>query len=253
MIKITIDEDNARKYYTYHDIILYPIDNWKIPNGDGIVREFANNGNLVFECSYKNNKLEGVGKEYGDKRGDLIRETDYINGKENGISKVYWWGKLQEETPYVNGKKHGVSKYRLMAPRPDFTILYNDEYIYKNGEFIEGHRYYPSGKTEKLVMKECVKGNQTYSEIVTEANFNRTAFRVYYNSEGEKVANEIINSYNEFEDMDINKLSDGNGTIRDYKYNNLENASKWYEENGKLMQEVNYINGKMVKRMNYSL
>ena len=49
---------------------------------------YYENGNLKSEFSYKNDKLEGVGKRYSES-GELISEANFKNGKKEGPFKVY--------------------------------------------------------------------------------------------------------------------------------------------------------------------
>ena len=52
---------------------------YEIINGNGKVKEYWNNGKLLFEGEYLNGKRNGKGKEYND--GKLVFEGEYLNGK----------------------------------------------------------------------------------------------------------------------------------------------------------------------------
>lgn len=68
------------------------------------------NGNLMFATPYKNNKKDGIQREYHD-NGKLWGETPYRNGVIDGIVKTYNTdGILMFETPYKNDKKEGILK-----------------------------------------------------------------------------------------------------------------------------------------------
>ena len=77
---------------------------------EGIEKIYHKNGNLRYEISYKNGKLDGIEKFY-DKSGILRYEISYKNGKLDGIKKEYYEsGALQRELPYKDGKPEGISK-----------------------------------------------------------------------------------------------------------------------------------------------
>ena len=51
---------------------------YELINGNGMVKEFIDNGNLLFEGEYLNGKRNGKGKEYYYD-GELIFEGEYLN------------------------------------------------------------------------------------------------------------------------------------------------------------------------------
>ena len=52
-------------------------------------KEYYPSGELKYEWSVKNGKLEGIGKEYYE-NGKLESETNYKNGEWEGVSKDYF-------------------------------------------------------------------------------------------------------------------------------------------------------------------
>ena len=88
---------------------------------DGLVKEYDDDGKLIFEGEYKNgmilngkqyinNKIifelkNGKGKEYY-KYCNLIFEGEYLNGERNGKGKKYdHYGNIKFEGEYLNGEK----------------------------------------------------------------------------------------------------------------------------------------------------
>ena len=63
------------KGYDENNNILY-----ELKNGNGNVKEYYNNGELIFEGEYLNGKRNGKGKEY-DYNGELEFEGEYLNGE----------------------------------------------------------------------------------------------------------------------------------------------------------------------------
>ena len=61
---------------------------YNLINGNGKVKEFNEEDNLIFEGEYLNGKRNGKGREYNN-FGDLIYEGEYINGKRKNIIIYY--------------------------------------------------------------------------------------------------------------------------------------------------------------------
>ncbi len=77
-----------------------------LKNGEreGIVKEYDEYGNLMFESPYNNGKLEGMTTFYYSS-GDIFAEIPYTNDKVNGIIKAYNEGKkLIWQANAQNGK-----------------------------------------------------------------------------------------------------------------------------------------------------
>ena len=53
---------------------------YEIIEGNGKVKEYNNNGNILFEGEYLNEQRSGKGKEYYY-NGELLFEGEYLNGK----------------------------------------------------------------------------------------------------------------------------------------------------------------------------
>ena len=78
---------------------------WELVNGNGEVKEYDDNGYLLFEGEYLKGERNGKGKEY-DYSGKLEFEGEYINGERNEKGKEYDYnGKLIYEGEYLNDKR----------------------------------------------------------------------------------------------------------------------------------------------------
>ena len=91
---------NGKGYDENNNII------YELINGNGRVKEYNWNGELIFEGEYLNGQKNGKGKEYGD-LGESLFEGEYLNGKRwNGKGKEYnMYGELLFFGEYLNGKK----------------------------------------------------------------------------------------------------------------------------------------------------
>ena len=78
---------------------------YEIINGNGKVKEYWDDDELIFEGEYLNGKRSGKGKEYYY-NGILSFEGEYLNGKRNGKGKEYNnEGKLMFEGEFLNDKR----------------------------------------------------------------------------------------------------------------------------------------------------
>ena len=115
----------------------------KIP--DGIVKEFNDDGKLLFEWNYKNGKLNGTSKSYF-LSGELLEEMIYKDNKQEGMSKKYYKsGKLLAERYFESNELEGVTRMYT----ENGTVL--AELNYKNGKLDgESKMYYENGKLKTV-------------------------------------------------------------------------------------------------------
>ena len=72
-----------------------------------IEKEYYPNGLLMYESSYRYNKLDGISKSWSED-GNLTSKVEYKNGLIHGTWETYYpSGKLKNRTLYIDGKKHG--------------------------------------------------------------------------------------------------------------------------------------------------
>ena len=116
----------------WYEGYLYNIKNeekYEIKSGNGIIKEFYENGCLYYEGELKSGKKEGKGKIY-DIDGSLIYDGKLINGIKNGKGKEYDSNRnLIFEGTFKNGKRMKI----------DMINKYNElgELIYKKDDFEE--------------------------------------------------------------------------------------------------------------------
>lgn len=79
------------------------------------------------ECQSDRDKIVGcVEKEYYE-NGKLMSETPYKDNKANGVDKMYYEnGRLMGEARYKNGKRNGVEKAYYSSSEPFADIVYNN-------------------------------------------------------------------------------------------------------------------------------
>jgi len=102
---------------------------------DGILSgpyyEFSNRGQIETEVNYANNQYNGKFGTY--KFGRTVKESYYKNNKLDGLTKEYdSKGKIQKEVNFKDGLQDGIMRY--YDPEGNVTL----EYIYKNGEKVSG-------------------------------------------------------------------------------------------------------------------
>ena len=218
--------------------ILYGINEknkYEIKSGNGIIKEFHENGCLYFEGEIKNGIKYGKGKLY-DETGHLIFEGDFVNNKKHGIGKIYnKTGDLIFEGEFIEGKKGNGNIY-----------IYNDqcELIFEQ-KFLNGVKItkkYKSIKDYKIdfainnelcLMEDIHKDNGIEYEIVGE-----------YKYEGEFKNGKKWNGK-------FNKLnSEGRLCIKG-EYKKGKKFFKLFDKKDILMFEGEYINDNEYKGKQY--
>lgn len=79
------------------------------------------------ECQSDRDKIAGcVEKEYYE-NGKLMSETPYKDNKANGVDKMYYEnGRLMGEARYKNGKRNGVEKAYYSSSEPFADVIWNN-------------------------------------------------------------------------------------------------------------------------------
>ena len=218
---------NGKGYDEFNNTI------YELKNGEGYIKEYNNDGNIIFEGEYKNGKRSGKGKEY--KNSDMIFEGEYLNGiKWNGkgyknnsiiyelkngegyIKEYHENGKLKFEGDYINGKKSGKGKeYNNKG-----ELIFEGEYLYnykiKGKEYIKNKLNYEG---EYLFDKKWKgKGYDNRGNIIYEINNGNGKIKEYYDNGQLKFEGEYINGIK-------------NGKVKEY-----------YED-GELKYNEEYLNG----------
>jgi len=179
------------------------------------------NGKLKRAGSYKNGKREGVNKEYF-KNGKLEDSVTYKNGKKEGPFKSYFEnGQLSTSTTFKNDKHNGIYKNYYKNGKIKFEASYN------NG--------IPTG-THKWLNQKGTIANETIYENGKEIS------KKYYYDNGKIKGEEIFSANNR-----SIKNYFPNGKIKytaTYKGNYIFGPEKEYLENGTLVKDFNWANGK---------
>jgi len=232
---------------------------YELKEGKGDVKEFYEDGKLKFEGEYKNGKRCGKGKEY-ESNGKLKFDGEYLNGKrwngkgydENNVIvyelkkgkghiKEYFHANLEFEGEFLNGEKNGKGKkYNILNGK----LIFEGEY--KNGK-ING-----KGK-EYFIDKLVFDGEYLYDYKIKGKEYidGRLEFEGYYlfdrkwNGKG----------YDEKGNV-VYELINGTGKVKEYHQNGTlmldgeylngkrHGKVKEYFNNGKLKFEGEYLNGR---------
>ena len=92
-------------------------------------RVYWENGVLIYDTLYKNNKKNGVQRWYYENSA-LKLETPFVNDKKDGIEKYYYEnGALMYETSYKDDKKNGVEKWYYENGSLKFETSYKNDKI----------------------------------------------------------------------------------------------------------------------------
>jgi len=228
----------------------------------GIAYEYDTSGNIITVLEYNYGVL---------KRQELVNRMDKLGQKQGAWKEFYEDGKIKSERTFVNGKKTGyektfspagslanIEKYvgdSLQKEAPELTTklevrneYYEDGSIKKTGTYLydlaEGtHKEYSQdGKiTGAKIYRE---GNLVGEGIIDEAGNQQGGWTEYHPGKQVKGKGNYDNGV---------KIGDWifyfpNGKVEQKgKYDKKgrpQDLWKWYYENGSLLREENYLNGK---------
>lgn len=149
----------------------------------GVYKEWSSNRNLVVECNYVKNELNGVFKEYFDVPGLLVRHTvNYKNGQKDGFDKTWNYENkttnqtltyeelvasglkpkiyLSEKKEYKNGEK--TNNFIEFSATGD-TLEYSNQTVIDANTYIVEHK---SGADKSEVKYKRINNNSLYDEEV---------------------------------------------------------------------------------------
>ena len=193
-------------------------------NGKG--KEIGYERNILFEGEYLNGKRwKGKIKEYeNDIINYLIFEGDLMNGKKNGKGKEYEFKKLKFEGEYLNGKRNGIGKEYDY----DQKLKFEGEYVEgtKHGKGIE---YYNNGKIQ-------YEGKYLFGERYEYGKEYFKNGKLLFEGEFKGIIQWTGKGYDPKKNEIAYEIKDGNGYMKCYD-----------PYSGKLYEEGNYLNGKLVE------
>ena len=238
---------------------------YQIKNGNGKVKEYFPNRNIMYEGEYKKGKKEGKGTEYhsngcikfrgeykNDKKWNGIgfnKKNKMIYKLKNGKGYVYEYDdifeKIRFKGNYINGERNGNGKE---------YEKFNGKKLLFEGEYKDGQR---NGKGKEYYNNAFIKYEGEYLKGLK--NGKGKEYFNYYNElsyEGEykdgrkegKGAEYYINGDIKFEGIFLNgEIWDGIGYEKDSdNYFIIKNGNgyiKEYDEFGNLLFEGEYKNG----------
>ena len=87
--------------------------------GKGLVKDYDNDGDLIYEGEYLNGLKNEKGKNYY--KGKLIYEGQYLNGLRHGKGKEYYDDKLRFEGEYLYDRRLKGKEY--VHERLDLKVI----------------------------------------------------------------------------------------------------------------------------------
>ncbi|MCC8109592.1 MAG: hypothetical protein LIQ30_11235 [Planctomycetes bacterium] len=221
------------------------------PNYSGVWRNWAADGRLVSEYTYRNGKRHGRYVHYTES-GAIRSEGQYNDGALDGMQYVYGDDGVKTEIPYQNGRRHGVERsffadgsVAIEAPWVDGVQDGPVNFYFENGSIQASIPFY-QGKRQG-VMKTWyehgqLQGDETYQNDV------RNGRSEFYGPDGTP-------------SMTFNFLDDAMDGVQTWYHPNGEKSreaemkmgvpdGRWKEwnEDGKLVVDEVYENGALKMR-----
>ena len=200
--------------------------------GDGLIKEYHDNGQLKSERTYKDGKLDGLIKEYHD-NGQLKSEITYKDGKKNGPYTWYWDnGNISDQGAYKDGKLDGPIKV----------------YYYTGELQIEGVLKY---RQKVGIVRGYYKNGQLKSEG-TYRNDERNGPLKSYFENGKLRSDELFKN-----DVQVGPFQyyheNGQLRLKGTRKNDgvKDGVVKQYDDSGKLIGEYNWKDDELINSKEY--
>ena len=187
-----------------------------LENGNGYIKEFDDEGNLIFKGEYKNGEKNGKGYEYSI-FGTVKFDGEYKNGKRNGKGIIFNNdNKIKGE--FINGQLNGKADE------------YNNNILIFKGEFKNGKR---NGKGKLYDSKKRLISAGKY--------FNSKFWDGFGYDTHDNIVYEIKNGNGYIKEYSMK------GKLKfevEYRNGNQNGKGKEYNSQGELLFEGEYKNGK---------
>jgi antitoxin component YwqK of YwqJK toxin-antitoxin module len=241
--------------------VKYDLSFWE----NGTVKAYNNKGVLIYENNYKEQKKQGVQREYWSSNGKIMKQESYLNDSLNGLQQEWFEnGQLKNETNYIDGKKNGARNEWYENGLLNFENYFIDDSLngiekvwYTNGK-IKSESSYKKGK--RVSYKLWFENGQLQEEA-DDFNYNPEGFCKIWFENGQlgKYINPKLGLHQEW---DIegrliyeNKVINGNGYSKKWhsyghlkeeyliKNGEIDGTYKSYYGDGQLHVYCTYKNG----------
>ena len=224
------EKDSTWTYFD-KDGVLRSTENWRAGKMHGEMTTVYPDGTIAEQRHFKNGVAEGVAEQfYPD--GKPRYKANFVNGAPEGTETFYFPnGKKEIEGRYVNGNRDGGWMY------------YNDngsvqmQVLYAQGKLVR--QKYENGTFKEYWADEQVKSEEIYKNGKREGPFTE-----WYNN-GVWVQVPMKLGPQGGEKNEVERVLKGQTKKREGTYKNdiLEGPVKEYDEKGKLISTLVYVNG----------
>ena len=140
---------------------------------DGVWKYYAKNGQLITLEEYALGKRTGEWKTFSVEDGNLLEESNYLNDKLNGIHKTYYTdGKPSLEETYLDGARNG----RCTSYLPKMVMSSTGDYL-KGHRVGEWHYYDANGKIRMTEEHKNDRVVKTYIYLSAESHLSEKILR----------------------------------------------------------------------------
>ena len=205
----------------------------ELKDGKGIIKEYNEEGTLIYEGEYLNGERNGKGLEY-TKYGNLIYKGEYLNGKKwNG--EVYNI-KYDYKFKLNNGKQNNISnnmKFKLDNGNgyiKEYIKYFNDDslLLFYEGEYLNGEK---KGKGIEYFINDILPLKRQYATKKI-----KTLIHIGFL---EQKKSEIMLGRKEKDEIMCHLIFEG-----EYLNGERNGKGKEYDEEGNIIFEGEYLNGK---------
>jgi antitoxin component YwqK of YwqJK toxin-antitoxin module len=246
-----LNGENIKTYFEKSNI-LQSIGNYKNNIKYGSYIEYYKNGKKCIESNYNSKGiLNGIVKKYNENQ-ELISIEQYVEGEYDDIQSYYMNGHIVQEITYSKGVKSGATTIYYYSEDKDDELngsiiqidYYKDDIIENNTIYYpkthikKSYSNYKDGKLDGFSYTYDENGNEISSiEYKDDKPYNGI---ISYNNKIQNYKDGLLEG-DVIEYYDYKKLKIK--IITPYINNMINGIVKKYDENGNLIESIEYVNG----------
>lgn len=224
------EKDSTWNYFDKQGV-LRSTENWKAGKLEGEMTTFYPDGKIAERRHFKNGLSHGLAEQF-HADGKPRYKANFVNGEPEGTETFYFPnGNKEIEGRYVNGNRDGGWMYYNENGSVQMQILY------AQGKLVR--QKYENGTFKEYWEDEQVKSEETYKNGKREGPFTE-----WYNN-GVWTEVQVKLGPQGGEKNEVERVLKGQTKKREGTYKNdiLEGPVKEYDEKGKLISTLIYVNG----------
>ena len=137
---------------------------------DGIIKQYNESGNLLYEANFNQGIKNGTEREFFPS-GKTNKEFQYKNGKQDGLCKEYYEnGNIKSEITMRNDKEHGPFKSYFENGNIEFSGTTDSSSLAKSNLIGELIQYNEDGNIKRVSPSKPLEAVRAMISLIAKVN-----------------------------------------------------------------------------------